>query len=451
MQSLWLLALRLGASTAFSPAGPPPGPRVAPRRAAHADEISTLVGTAGRRPSVILIDADNVRGKSNWALSAADLARAVSDLARAQAQPVAVVFDHAERRDACLVHGTCALAFAGPVGNADDALVDAVEWWAGQDGATIALVTSDFGLRARASQAAVRGATKPLASGALDQPSKGKTRARLRFVSSYALVEVLRGVAAHKPAPSYCAPFAAAHRHLAFHVNAAPKPKRPKGMAPKPKQHDRAVITAELTWMRVILAERLRQLTAAWRRSADGALLGVTPGAPLGPTNGATLGLADGAPLGLPADGADPGPRLLEAFAAAFRGPDVADGPSRVLQHPLADRKQRSSLVNFALWLQKHDEEPDEPKADDAPPEPAAEASESISGKRPAALRPGARRGRRKRGSSSRLPIPPASARERSWKARLASVDADQLELDLAAWLRGEGADQEVLQEAPSR
>jgi hypothetical protein len=212
--------------------------------------------------------------------------------------------------------------------------------------------------------------------------------------------------------------------------------------------------------MRVILAERLRQLTAARRRNADGSPLGLTDGAPLALTDGPPLGQTPGAPLGLAADGGDPeAPRLLEAFAAAFRGPDGADGPSRVLQHPLADRKQRSLLVNFALWLQKSDETDDDAETDAetgtdvAPPEPADEASDATSAKRPAALRPGVRRGRRKRGSpaSSRLPVPAASAQERSWKARLAAVDAGQLELDLAAWLRGEDAAHDVPQEAPTR
>ena len=63
----------------------------------------------------------------------------------------AVLFvDHAERRDAIVARGH-AVAFAGRRGTADDAIVEALEWWLARN-RTATVVTSDFGLRARASR-----------------------------------------------------------------------------------------------------------------------------------------------------------------------------------------------------------------------------------------------------------------------------------------------------------
>ena len=106
----------------------------------------------------MIIDGDNCRGKSKWRLSAAavDAAAAAAHARGLLGQETILMLDHGERRDCFVTEpGAYATAFAGRRGTADDAIVDCVEHFL-EHNRTLTVVTSDFGLRARASYVAAR-------------------------------------------------------------------------------------------------------------------------------------------------------------------------------------------------------------------------------------------------------------------------------------------------------
>ena len=110
-------------------------------------------------PGVVLIDGDNCRGKSRWQFSAADmssrvLAAAAGDKFGGAGVDCVLFLDHGEARE-CVVRDGGAVAFAGRRATADDVMVDAVEWWLDR-GRSVVVVTSDFGLRQRATYHAAR-------------------------------------------------------------------------------------------------------------------------------------------------------------------------------------------------------------------------------------------------------------------------------------------------------
>ena len=100
----------------------------------------SLANLKSRGDEILLVDGDNVRGKAGWMWSAAELAEEVDELSFALGGRVVLFIDHGERR--CAVsRGNCTLAFAGPRGSADDAMVDAVEFLL-ERGESVTLVTS---------------------------------------------------------------------------------------------------------------------------------------------------------------------------------------------------------------------------------------------------------------------------------------------------------------------
>ena len=355
-------------------------------------------------PGVVLIDGDNCRGKSRWQFSAAELSSRVVAAARrssfgAEGVDTVLFLDHGERRDCFAVEG-CGVAFAGRRSTADDAIVDAVEWWLERN-VSVVVVTSDYGLRQRATYLAARGAR----AGRFGASSKAGDV--VRFVASEALVDAFEGEDAPLPARSFEAPFERALDRLATHVLTAPasvraRLKRRNGQR-RPSQPVGSPLGNEQTWMRVVMAEKLRWLLA--QAEPDGC--------------------SD----------------RLGAFRSDFSDPtDERDAPSVVLQHPLSDRKHRHELLRFADALRRppagddDDEKTDDDQAD-APAVPPVPASTNLAGNRRLrrSTRRKAKRLRDARGTNlkeaTKLKGPPT-------KALLA--DRDDLERALRAWLRDE-------------
>ena len=78
---------------------------------------------------VLIVDGDNVRGKTGWRWTNAALVDRLACATRASEPPLAplVVFDHGLECDARWSAGV-AVSFAGPSQTADDAIVAAARW-----------------------------------------------------------------------------------------------------------------------------------------------------------------------------------------------------------------------------------------------------------------------------------------------------------------------------------
>ena len=211
--------LAIGAAAAFAPPTRPP-----PRQSALHAETQAPSWTALRpRPGdVVIIDGDNCRGKSKWRLSAAavDAAAASAHARGLLGQETILMLDHGERRD-CVVSepGAYATAFAGRRATADDAIVDCVEHFL-ESNRTLTVVTSDFGLRARASYVAARAIR-----GAPEGGRRRSPETLVRFARSEAFADAALADATIKPG-AHAAAFDEAVDRLAKHVLTAPSSMR---------------------------------------------------------------------------------------------------------------------------------------------------------------------------------------------------------------------------------
>lgn len=246
---------------------------------------------------ILVIDGDNVRGKSGWAWNAADLA---SEVARWSDQKTILFLDHGEMRQAFSLTPECSLAFAGPESTADDAIVDAVDWLLGSTSLSVAVVTSDYGLRARLSALGARA-------------KRGTGASRMRHVHSQRVIDVLSSSQAEdKEAPSYVDDFMQTYESLdQYLTQRQPVRKKRRGARSDPGAGS---LSCEKTWMRVLLAERLRLVAQDQNLAADAG--------------------------------------LLSDFAEAFtRDEDSPRNSSSLLSHRFSDRRQRRDLVAFANSL----------------------------------------------------------------------------------------------------
>lgn len=131
-----------------------------------------------RQADVMIIDGDNVRGKTSFQWSPAELA----DLTAAWAHETALdgrvllLFDHGTVPDAAWRPDGLAVAFSGPRAKADDVIVDAVRWLTCEVRAVVTVATADTELGVRC------------AKGAL-------ARRHLHLVSPGALIAALRHTA----------------------------------------------------------------------------------------------------------------------------------------------------------------------------------------------------------------------------------------------------------------
>ena len=382
--------LAVGAAAAFAPPTRPP-----PRQSAlHAETQAPSWKALRPRPGdVVLIDGDNCRGKSKWRLSAADVdAAAAGAHARGLlGQETILMLDHGERRD-CFVTtgGAYATAFAGRKATADDAIVDCVEHFL-EHNRTLTVVTSDFGLRARASYVAARAIR-----GAPEGGRRRSPETLVRFARSEAFADAALADATIKPG-AHAAAFDEAVDRLAKHVLTAPSSMRARmRRRARPPLVEGSPLGNEQTWMRVVLAERLR-----WLLARDAA-------APSGP-------LAD----------------FANWFAEAE---DLEDAP-RVLTHRLTDRKHRHELLRFADALRRP-----------PPPDIVEEAVEAVEEEREdkearaAVTVAGNRRLRRKRRKRERARKLEGVERGAGTSARASAkkllAESDELEAALRGWLR---------------
>ena len=126
-----------------------------PRRGGRSTRRLTVVAKSPPLPShqVILIDGDNVRGKTGFSWSNAHLVDLLSAHRRGAQPPTSplVVFDHGLESDAHWSDGVGVL-FAGAHRSADDALVSTVGWFSAR-GAGVTVYTSDSELHARCRRA----------------------------------------------------------------------------------------------------------------------------------------------------------------------------------------------------------------------------------------------------------------------------------------------------------
>ncbi len=102
---------------------------------------------------VLIVDGDNVRGKTGWRWTNAALVDRLARATRASEPPLAplVVFDHGLECDARWSAGV-AVSFAGPSQTADDAIVAAARWLVAHGG-SVTVFTSDAELRGRVGRA----------------------------------------------------------------------------------------------------------------------------------------------------------------------------------------------------------------------------------------------------------------------------------------------------------
>ena len=363
-------------------------------------------------PGVVLIDGDNCRGKSRWQFSAADmssrvLAAAAGGRFGGSGVDAVLFLDHGEARE-CVVRDGGAVAFAGRRATADDVMVDAVEWWLDR-GRSVVVVTSDFGLRQRANYHAARFAR--------GNGPGGKASDHVRFVAAEALVEAFEGEAPPPPR-AYERPFADALDRLAEHVLTAPSSvrarKRRRAGQRAPKDIVGSPLGKEQTWMRVVMAEKLRWL----------------------------LRTAGDAPRACDGE--------LVAFQAAFRDDDDDgdDAPPKVLQHRLTDKKHRHELLRFADALRR-------PRREDGGDEAAAPVATAVP-EPPRETNPANNRRLRRstRRKAKRLQdvrgVAAAAASDAGPKTKALLADRDDLERALRAWIRSDDDDAGVAAEDPA-
>ena len=381
--------LAIGAAAAFAPPTRPP-----PRQSAlHAETQAPSWKALRPRPGdVVLIDGDNCRGKSKWRLSAADVdaAAAAAHARGLLGQETILMLDHGERRD-CFVSepGAYATAFAGRRATADDAIVDCVEHFL-EHNRTLTVVTSDFGLRARASYVAARAIR-----GAPEGGRRRSPETLVRFARSEAFADAALADATIKPG-AHAAAFDAAVDRLAKHVLTAPSSMRARmRRRARPPLVEGSPLGNEQTWMRVVLAERLR-----WLLARDAA-------APTGP---------------------------LAEFANWFaEAEDLEDAP-RVLTHRLTDRKHRHELLRFADALRRPpppDVVEEEAEEEEDRGEKEARAAVTVAGNRRL------RRKRRKRERARKLEgVERGAGASARASAKKLLAESDELEAALRGWLR---------------
>jgi hypothetical protein len=128
---------------------------LAPRRIAVPSRRLRAESDALVRSDVLIIDGDNIRGKTKFRWSAEQLAELTATWARSASLPgrVLLFFDHGDQPDALWDSSGLCIAFAGPSCSADDQIVDAVRYLSREHRAVVTVATADSELRARCSKA----------------------------------------------------------------------------------------------------------------------------------------------------------------------------------------------------------------------------------------------------------------------------------------------------------
>ncbi|KAJ1440531.1 hypothetical protein B484DRAFT_443407 [Ochromonadaceae sp. CCMP2298] len=110
-----------------------------------------IVQWSSEHSGIILIDGDNVRGKTKFSVDKERLCEDVerwSEAAGVRGR-VGIVFDHAQRHQAFVLPSGLCVVFAGPRKSADDVLSRDVRWVQGNLGVGVMVITEDLLLRRR--------------------------------------------------------------------------------------------------------------------------------------------------------------------------------------------------------------------------------------------------------------------------------------------------------------
>eukprot|EP00967_Tisochrysis_lutea_P044218 scaffold53547_cov28-Tisochrysis_lutea.AAC.2 len=117
---------------------------------------------------LVLVDGNNLRGATVFALSQRELALSLSRWAESHQLPCVLVMDHGEEQRAWPVGPYAAITLAGPSQSADDVLVRDT-WWALHEGREVAVFTADRGLTSRVRRQKSAGTIQVVPSLALAQ------------------------------------------------------------------------------------------------------------------------------------------------------------------------------------------------------------------------------------------------------------------------------------------
>eukprot|EP01041_Mallomonas_annulata_P006063 gene6063-12227_t len=114
---------------------------------ALSDKIKHLVASG----AVVMVDGDNVRGKTKFSLTKEHLCDAVIMWAKQQSiqDRVVIFFDHADEHEAFLLNGGSAIVFSGPKRSADDIISRDVSWFHQTLQRNVVVITEDQELRSR--------------------------------------------------------------------------------------------------------------------------------------------------------------------------------------------------------------------------------------------------------------------------------------------------------------
>eukprot|EP00966_Prymnesium_polylepis_P182669 4232203-Prymnesium_polylepis.2 len=151
-----------------------------------------MSSSANDAKSVVLIDADNVRGSMGWpptsAFRSAVCRWAKRELDSSETLAIVEADGRTERQHACIAEGADGVlcTFSGTRWKADDTVVRDCGWWLTEGAACVVVVSSDKQLRRRCREAAGTVEASLRAAG-----SSSRAQGRLRFESSEAFASAL--------------------------------------------------------------------------------------------------------------------------------------------------------------------------------------------------------------------------------------------------------------------
>ena len=104
------------------------------------------------RDSIVLLDGDNIRGKTSFSVSKEQLLHDMRHLESRIKLPLHLYYDHGRSREAYVVRNTT-VVFSGEK-TADDIITSDVSWWINRFKPHLIVITADSGLKARCHRAA---------------------------------------------------------------------------------------------------------------------------------------------------------------------------------------------------------------------------------------------------------------------------------------------------------
>ena len=299
-----------------------------------ADAMQQMRASPG---TFVVVDANNVRGAVNFRLSKLRLTELVQGWAKSNglSNRVVICWDHGLLPDASLHHGICH-TWAGPRHSADDLIamdvVPSLYQYAKVDGERVCVVTTDRELMQRVKRAAYE---------------SGASHGRLKLLGTRKFVSLLFHAASSSSEAQQTAlrdeyayseealqRFARSQRKHRRHERLRRRSRRPDGFSAP---------SAERTWVRVAMAEKLRRLITKQQATSCVDASDATPE----PAHVVTLTLTKALAAANHAEGAAPA-----------RPPPA----ERLLDDVRLDGKQRTILLRYgeALALAERAQEGDD-------------------------------------------------------------------------------------------